>query len=288
MESQMTMSSHNKKRNVGLIYEQLIRYASKCILEGKTEKAEITMQILKDHFVPGTELYKEFRLFNALVQTRLLSEGLAVRVLDEAKSAAITHDPIKLDTEKSSLIRSINKKLNFPGFFDMRIPEYRKLATVQTLLNDWRTGAGVSTQRAMYESKVVEHLTEKKETLQIVMKSEVTSLSLKLMQEKLERKYSSTLNSEQISLINLYVKASTRGEPKPLREACERVKVRAVKALTTFLNEKGDKILMEKVSPVKKEIESLPVSKIQESDLSRYLTLIKLASEVEDKEDVKR
>ena len=60
------MSNHNKKRNVGLIYEQLIRYASKCILEGKTDRAEIAMQIMKEHFRPGTELYKEFRLFNAL------------------------------------------------------------------------------------------------------------------------------------------------------------------------------------------------------------------------------
>lgn len=58
------MSSHNKKRNVGLIYEQLIRYASKCILEGRTERAEIAMQILKEHFRPGTELYKEFRLLD--------------------------------------------------------------------------------------------------------------------------------------------------------------------------------------------------------------------------------
>ena len=282
------MSNHNKKRNVGLIYEQLIRYASKCILEGKTERAEIAMQIMKDHFKPGSELYKEFRLFNALVQTRVPSEGLAVRVLEEAKTAALTHDPKRLDLEKSSLIRSVNKRLDFPGFFDMRIPEYRKLATVQTLLNDWRSESGVSAQRAMYESKVVEHLTEKSETVVVAKKSEVTSLSLKLMQEKLERKYSATLSAEQIVLINLYVRASTRGETKPLREACERVKENAIKALTRLRGERGDKILMEKVDPVKKEIESLPVSKIQEGDLSRYLTLIKLASEVEDKEDVKR
>jgi hypothetical protein len=282
------MSNHNKKRNVGLIYEQLIRYASKCILEGKTDRAEIAMQIMKEHFRPGTELYKEFRLFNALVQTRVPSESLAIRVLDEAKNAALTHDPQKLDNEKSLLIRSINKKLDFPGFFDMRIPEYRKLATVQTLLNDWREkDSTVSSQRAMYESKVVQHLTEKDQIAPIVKKSEVTSLSLKLMQEKLERKYSSTLNQEQISLINLYVRASTRNEPKPLSEACESVKKRAVHALSQLRNEKDNKFLVEKVDPVRKEIESLPEKNIQENDLSRYLTLIKLVSEVEEKENVK-
>jgi len=282
------MSNHNKKRNVGLIYEQLIRYASKCILEGKTDRAEIAMQIMKEHFRPGTELYKEFRLFNALVQTRVPSESLAIRVLEEAKNAALTHDPRKLDNEKSLLIRSINKKLDFPGFFDMRIPEYRKLATVQTLLNDWRgKDSTVSSQRAMYESKVVLHLVEKDQVAPLVKKSEVTSLSLKLMQEKLERKYSSTLNQEQITLINLYVRASTRGDSRPLKEACESVKKRAVQALTQLRSEKENKFLMEKVDPVRKEIESLPDKNIQESDLSRYLTLIKLVSEVEEKENVK-
>ena len=144
------MSSHNKKRNVGLIYEQLIRYASKCILEGRTERAEIAMQILKEHFRPGTELYKEFRLFNALIQTTVPTEALALRVLEEARKAATTHDSGRLDTEKSALIRNINKRIDFPGFFDMRIPEYRKLATVQTLLNDWRsTDSAFSAQRVV-------------------------------------------------------------------------------------------------------------------------------------------
>jgi hypothetical protein len=279
------MSSHNKKRNVGLIYEQLIRYASKCILEGRTERAEIAMQILKEHFRPGTELYKEFRLFNALVQTTVPTEALALRVLEEARKAATTHDSQKLDFEKSALIRSINKRIDFPGFFDTRIPEYRKLATVQTLLNDWRsTDSTFSAQRVIYEGKVVGHLTEKIEVPKLTKKSEVTSLSLKLMREKLDRKYSTSLTQEQIGLINLYVKASTRSDASgPLAEACASVKSRAIRALDLLRREKGEGILTEKVDPVKREVESLPDRNIQERDLTKYLTLIKLISEAEDK-----
>jgi hypothetical protein len=285
-ESPAKMSNHNKKRNVGLIYEQLIRYASKCILENKTERAEIAMQILKEHFKPGTELYKEFRLFNALVKTTVPSESLAFRILEDARKAASTHDPKKLDDEKSSLIRNINKKIDFPGFFDMRIPEYRKLATVQTLLNDWRTGdSAISTKRIMYEAKIIDHLTEKIEVPKIVKKSEVTSLSLKLMQEKLDRKYSATLTQEQIKLINLYVKASTKGDTKPLKEACLSVKSRAVDAIGKLRKESKEKVLFEKVDPVKKEIDLLPEQNINEADLTKYLTLIKLISEVENKDD---
>ena len=290
MESPTTMNNHNKKRNVGLIYEQLIRYTSKCLLEGTTDKAEIAIQIMKEHFKPGTELYKEFRLFNALVQTTVPSEALALRVLDEAKHAATSHDIKRLDLEKSILIKNINKKLDFPGFFDMRIPEYRKFATVQTLLNEWRTNIEINVMnstRVEYESKVAGYLTENKKITFPSKKSEVTSLSLRLMQEKLERKYSSTLNAEQITLINLYVKASTRNDVVPLREACSLIKSRAKNAISLLRKEKGNEILLEKVNPVNNEIDLLPEEKIQESDLARYLTLIKLVNETENKENDK-
>ena len=106
------------------------------------------------------------------------------------------------------------------------------------------------------------------------------------MQEKLERKYSNTLNPEQISLINTYVKAATRGETGQLVESCKSIKERAVKAMQVLRSERGDKVITEKVDPVKREIEQLPEEKIQEGDLSRYLTLIRLIAEVEEK-DVK-
>lgn len=289
MESPTKMNNHNKKRNVGLIYEQLIRYTSKCLLEGKTNKAEIAMQIMKEHFAPGTELYREFRLFNALVQTTVPSEALAIRVLDEAKQAATSHDAKKLDIEKSYLIKSINKRLDFPGFFDMRIPEYRKFATVQTLLNDWRlNNSTLSPIKAEYESKTIGYLTENKKTSFPTKKSEVTSLSLRLMQEKLERKYSSTLNSEQISLINLYVKASTRNDVVPLREACSSIKAKSKVALSTMRKEKGNEVLFEKLKPISEEIDNLSEEKIHEADLAKYLTLIKLINEMESKENAKQ
>lgn len=278
------MNNHNKKRNVGLIYEQLIRFASKCLLEGRSEKAEIAMSILKDHFKPGTELYKEFRLFNALVQSTMPSEAIALRVLEEAKKAAVTHDSVKLDKEKSALIRSINKKIDFPGFFDMRIPEYRKLATVQTLLNDWRTqDTSVNTRKVMYEAKIVEHLVQEKIVEKAHKKSEVTSLSLKLMKEKLARKYSSSLTQEQISLIGKYVKAGVGRSDAELVESCEEIKNNALNCVKTLHGEK-DKVLTEKISPVLKEISSLPTKNLDESSLSKYLTLLNLIKEAQEKE----
>ena len=80
--------SHNKKRNVGIIFEQLVRYASKAIVENNEEVANKVLKITSKYFKEGTELYKEYRLFNALYNTTLPSESLATRIISEAKNAA--------------------------------------------------------------------------------------------------------------------------------------------------------------------------------------------------------
>ena len=72
---------HNKKRNVGIIYEQLINYTSQSLVEGRKKDADNAMSIIRRNFKKGTELYKEFRLFNALVKTSVPSAALATRIL---------------------------------------------------------------------------------------------------------------------------------------------------------------------------------------------------------------
>ena len=100
--------SHNKKRNIGLIYEQLVSYVSQALVEGKKSDADNALKIIGRNFKKGSELYREFRLFNALVKTYVKSDALATRILSEAKAAAQDHDAKKLRAEKSQLIKEIN------------------------------------------------------------------------------------------------------------------------------------------------------------------------------------
>ena len=106
------MAKHNKKRNVGLLYEQLMRFASCCILENDQDKARKSVDILCRHFKPGTALYREFRLFNALVDSKVSSKDIARRIIDESKKACLSHDKNQLRKEKSILIKEINHILN--------------------------------------------------------------------------------------------------------------------------------------------------------------------------------
>ena len=193
---------HNKKRNAALIYEQLIRYISRALVEGKTEKASIANSIVKEHFSKGSQLYKEFRLFNSLMRTTVNDQKLALRIIDEARKASQDHDSKKLYLEKSKLIASINKRLDESNFFDIKVPEYRDLATVQTLLNDWRLPSVSNINRLVeYEMKVVTLLQSEKTLPPLVESNNSSNLSVRLLTEKVSKKFSENLTKENESLL---------------------------------------------------------------------------------------
>ncbi len=91
------MSAHNKKRNTGLLYEFLIKTISQALVDDDKKRSSKALKIVKTHFKPGTELYKEFRLVNSIMKTTVSSEAVASSILNEAKSAARSHDLNALD-----------------------------------------------------------------------------------------------------------------------------------------------------------------------------------------------
>ena len=63
------MTKHNKKRNVGLVYEMLLRFITESIISNNEILAKKAIKIIERRFDKNTELYKEFRLFNALAKS---------------------------------------------------------------------------------------------------------------------------------------------------------------------------------------------------------------------------
>ena len=132
--------NHNKKRNVGVIYELLVRAVSAYLIENDREQAQNALNIISKHYNKNTELYKEFRLLNALAKSSVKDTSIAAAILTESKNASRRFDSNKLIREKSNLIRDINHILADQDFYHRRVPEYKTYATIQTLLNAWREG----------------------------------------------------------------------------------------------------------------------------------------------------
>ena len=289
MERQSKMSkSHNKKRNVGIIYEQLLRCISEALVEGDKDRAKVTTNILKRHFKPGSHLYREFRLFNALVKTTVDTDTLAGRILTEAKSAATKFDAHGLRKEKSALIRDINHTLDDDSFYYQRVDEYRSYATIQTLLNDWRQKDRASLSRvADYENKVMKWLvTEKNEkTLDEHTDRDVSRLSVRIMTEKFNKKYGAILRKDQADLIREYVFCVGSGDTQKFTRRLTELKDSALLEMRKYELACENEILNEKMTHVKKSLHELDTSQVNDETLSKYLLVSKLKTELMETEN---
>ena len=96
---------HNKKRNVGIIYEQLSQAFSQALVEKNQKKSLLIKKIIDSHYERDGEIFKEFKIFNALLKVHANSDSLATSILEEAKTATNSLNKKKLSIEKSLLIK---------------------------------------------------------------------------------------------------------------------------------------------------------------------------------------
>lgn len=270
---------HNKKRNVGVIHEQLVRYVGGAIISKDQKSAENAVAIITRYFKPGTELYREFRLFNALVNAPMGNGELASRVVLEAKNAATTHDKNRLSEEKSQLIKAINHTLSEEKFYDIRVPNYKLYATVQSLLDSWR-GKNILeiTELAKYEHNLCEWLTRLPESE--VKNEAIDPLAYKLMLQKFQEKYGKNLLPSQKRVVENALVKGKGSMSNELNAAQEE----AVNSLKEFKKTCNNKILLEKIDGVISYVENFKTES-EETKLSRTLQLLELVSELKGAEN---
>jgi len=273
------MAKHNKKRNVGVIHEQLVRYVGSAIIQNDNDSATKAVAILTKHFKPGTELHKEFRLFNALVNAPMGDMSLANRIVSEARNAASSHDNQKLSQEKSSLIKSINHTLSEEKFYDIRVPNYKLYATVQSLLDSWR-GSNVLeiTESAKYEHNLCEWIARNPEPES--KQEAVDPLVYRMMLKKFQEKYGKELLPAQKRVVENALIKGKGSMTNELNVAQEE----AVRSLKEFKKNCDNKYLLEKIDRVVASVENFS-SESDEKKLSRTLQLIELVSELKGGEN---
>lgn len=271
------MAKHNKKRNVGLLHEQLVRHASEMIVEGRKAKAEQTVQILLEHFHQDSALLKEFRLFGALIHTRVEKKELARRIIEESRRACENHDPASLKKEKSLLIRGINHKIDRKDFYSQNIDEYKLFATVQALLNEWRGNSKLSPDEIVkYESVLEAHLHRSGPTNNLEKSENADPLVMSIMIEKFNKKYSAPFNDDQKAIL----KAHLFGNEKFVVEQSLALKDRTIKSLQEFYDKCDNEVLRAKRKLLEEKINSFAPDS-SDASISRSLALANLLKEIE-------
>ena len=273
--------NHNKKRNVGIIYEMLLKYISKSIVEGNEKNATLAKNILKRHYKKGSEMYKEYKLFEALLRTNEMSDVLASKIMEHAKAAAKNHDNKKLHGEKSKLIKEINYKLNKETFYKQKIEDYKNYATVQTALNLWRKPHIEDVQKLVtVESRIYKMLTSENKSCDISdhQTPEIDNLTVKIMMEKFNSKYSSILNDDQQSIIKSYIFSDKNNDN--IIETARIIKEKAIKELTLYMNENNNPTLKNNYLTVLENLKDFKIQEVNDDMIGKILTISKLRQEI--------
>lgn len=274
--------AHNKKRNVGIVYEQLVSTVSRCLIEGKSEEANKALRIVKKYFAPGTELYREFRLFNALSQTCVKSDALASRILEDTKQAVSHRNASKLRVEKSHLINEINRSFDKDTFYKTSVKNYKLFATIHTLIEEWGNDYPDVMRRAQYESRLHEWLMTPKLDVSVEsMKTpDVSSLTVRLMRESFNKKFGETLNENQRELLQTI---AFGGDTSKIQSIMREHRSSALSALKSYQSQCENRIVEQKIPNAVRILETLDTEDTSDQNVAKFMTVSRLCDELMEK-----
>ena len=202
------MQKHNKIKNVGLVWELLTRQLTQDVLSNKPSKA---MKILREHFTPDSELFKELECINVLTKTKYDNPAKAELLVSEVVKQRKKLNHKKLNEEKYNLIKVIKENYDIDNFFSFRVSNYKVLASIYQLFEAAKLSpadvvAAKFTiienvcQKNIAKDVVVDAIQEEYSQLDKTTKSLVFKLLVKSFNERYEN-----LSKEQKSLLSEYI-----------------------------------------------------------------------------------
>jgi hypothetical protein len=277
---------HNKLRNVGILFELLVRRVAADVLDGRNDSFAI--KLMREHFHSKTELGKELQLYRTFFNAGILTENKAFDVMDILLQKRKKLNQKTLDAQKFNLIREIKEHTDLKEFLLGRVPSYKVYASIYKLfeaaVNDEHEFDNID-DVVSARFVVVEHLTGNITEEQIVkdtsyadtMKSqpeEIRHLSYKFLLEKFNEKYSN-FNNKQKNLLREYINNGTNIEyfkqymVKEATELLNNIKVHSFKV--------NDSITRIKLNEV---ISQLEIIKQRTSVKDNYITALLIAHQI--------
>jgi len=279
------MIKHSKYKNTGILFELLVRQSTSDLMSNKDPKA---VKIFKKYFT-GTELGKEYNLYNSVASAPKLSESKAEILINTIVEQAKKLDRVKLDKEKYNLIKEVKKHYDLDDFFKAKINNYKIYASVYTLIENQLTKKFSDTKQlvtnklTLLEYITKESLTERKVASKVVEAfmredKEIRILAYKILVEKFNEKYAS-LSLEQKDLLKEYI--NNVSDTKRLRTYLN-IKLLEVKTeLVGLKSNVGDKVLKIKLNEVLNFIKPLgPNDSIKDEVLIGLMQYYELISEL--------
>lgn len=274
---------HSKFKNTGFLFELLTRQITLEVLNGSEEKAK---EIIREFYGKGTEMSKELRLFNLLINEKYNSESKAEKFIEAILEAHSNLDYKKLQREKYNLVKSIKENFEINNFLSSPVTNYKILASVHKLFE--AKAMNVLDVKDVFDSKLtlVEHISNSSTSIKVKedklveeykkQEKDLRLLTFKILTESFNKKYTN-LNDSQKSLLREYINNVTN--TSKFGEYFEKQLIKTITELHTIYKGMSDKItkikLRETINVLKKQKLGKKITDEQVSALMLSYELIK-------------
>ena len=202
---------HSKFKNTGILFELLVRQIASDTVSNKDSAA---IELVKKYF-SKSELAKEYKLYQALITPKNLSEAKAETFINSTLEASLRLNKTALRKEKYNLIKEICKSYDLEEFFKAKISNYKQYAAAFNLIEAHNSLEFTEPQQII-DNKItlLEHITRKevnKEGVKDRVMEEYTSmdkgtriLAYRMLLEKFNSKYA-TLSDKQKGVLKEFI-----------------------------------------------------------------------------------
>jgi len=273
---------HSKIKNTSILFEVLTRQITADVLEGKDTK---TVKLVKHFFNENTELGKELQLYRVLAEKTYPSADKATQLLETVIKSRQRLSNSKLRNEKFNLIKEIKENYNVTDFMNVRLPNYKILASIYNIFQAESTTDNFNPEDVVNSKfTVLENIVGKKTSVKNdnflreykEKDKDLRLLAYQILVDKFNTKYK-TLNESQKDLLKNYI--NNISNTNSLREFVDVEVNKTKKQLQKHLPLVDDNITKIKLSEAIKQMETLKKGKVvtekQVLNLMRYYELVK-------------
>ena len=198
---------HSKFKNTGILFELLVRQIASDTVSNRDSAA---IGLVRKYF-GKSELAKEYKLYQALITPKNLSEAKAEMFINATLEASLRLNKTSLRKEKYNLIKDIREAYDLEEFFKAKINNYKQYAAAFNLI-EAHNSLEFTTPQQIIDNKItlLEHITRKevnKEGIKDRVMEEFNNmdkgtriLAYKMLLEKFNSKYATLSDRQKLTL----------------------------------------------------------------------------------------
>ena len=280
---------HSKFKNTGILFELLVRQIASDTVSNKDSAA---IGLVKKYF-SKSELAKEYKLYQALITPKNLSEAKAETFINATLEASSRLNKTNLRKEKYNIIKEIRESYDLEEFFKAKISHYKQYAAAFNLIEAHNSQEFTAPQQII-DNKItlLEHITRKEINKEGVkdrvmeeygnMDKGTRILAYRMLLEKFNSKYA-TLSDTQKNVLKEFINNITN--TTKLRDFVNKNFTVIAEELTQIIPTVTDKTTQIKLSEVVTLLK--PLDKTQNVKDENIISLLQYHQLIEELKAVK-